>query len=175
MKRLYVFILLQLVCLGWIRATKVSFLESTVAERSETEELVDDFGSASKWAVRRKRRHIGPLEGQIRGSLGWQPIQHKVLKASHVKTTKQRSITEEQRERIRKRKREKYASMDKDDKEKLIRKMSDQQKQRIANLSVEERKAFTRKQNEANRRRYHQKVAIKQLIRHRTMGEEEQP
>ena len=60
--------------------------------------------------------------------------------------------------------------MNKGKKEKLIRKLSDQQKQRLAKLTVEKRKAYMKKQNEANKRRYHQK-----LKRHRTMAKEEQP
>ena len=110
MKCLSVLILLQLVCLGWIRATTGSSLKSTVGERSETENLAADLRNASNWVVRKRRRHIGPLEGQIRGNLGWKSIQNKELKSSQTKTPSQRHIIEEQRERNRNRKREKVCN-----------------------------------------------------------------
>lgn len=121
---------------------------ATNREVDKSEIVKESARSAINWTVKKRRTQIGPSENK---SWNWKSFPESTTSSKLKKPRKKYIPTKEQQERYRKRKRESYASMDKAARKRLASKLHIQQKERFANMTPQEQKAFVARRNELER------------------------
>lgn len=116
----------------------------------EAEIVKDSARSGANWAGRRSRNKIKHLENQQNKNTSWK---WKSFPKSKNTKWNHYDITEAQKAKYRKRKREKYAALNKEEKKALSLRMHDQQKSRFAKLTPKEQKEYVLRRNARERQR----------------------